>query len=71
MNERAETFLTKKLAKSQYGNDEDIMCMMESFETSAKPTFRSEQDRTWIKFGSRSDRDPDFGIKSGQLVLEG
>ncbi|EKM53451.1 uncharacterized protein PHACADRAFT_148058 [Phanerochaete carnosa HHB-10118-sp] len=71
VNDRAKTFLTAKLAKSQYGNSEDITCMIDSFETIAKPTFRSDQDRSWIRFGSTRDKDPEFGIKSGQLVLEG
>lgn len=63
--------LTDKLAESQYGNDEDILSMMESFETSTKPTFRDERERSYIKFGSMRDNDRDFGIRRGQLSLEG
>ncbi|GJE91452.1 heat shock 70 kDa protein 12A [Phanerochaete sordida] len=71
INERMECLLKTKLAKSRYGNSEDIMCMLESFEKTAKPTFRDDKDRSYIKFGSIRDNDPDFKIRSGQIVLEG
>ena len=45
--------------------------MIDSFEKSTKPTFKDPSDRSFIKFGSMRDRDPDFGIRSGQLTLEG
>lgn len=45
--------------------------MIESFENIAKPTFKEERERSYIKFGSRKDNDPQVGIRSGQLVLEG
>lgn len=45
--------------------------MIEQFEKSTKPTFKDPMDRSFIKFGSMRDKDPDFGIRSGQLVLEG
>ena len=45
--------------------------MMDSFEKSVKPTFKDLSERSFIKFGSRSDRDPNVGIRSGQLGIEG
>ena len=60
-----------KLKSSQYGNDEDLSTMMDSFERSTKPTFKDPADRSFIKFGSIRDRDPAVGIRSGQLSLEG
>lgn len=63
--------LTARLQNSQYGNEEDIRAMLESFEQHAKPTFKDERDRSYIKFGSLRDKDPAVGIRSGQLTLDG
>ncbi|KIP02230.1 hypothetical protein PHLGIDRAFT_122658 [Phlebiopsis gigantea 11061_1 CR5-6] len=71
INMLALRFLKAKLANSKYGNDEDLSTMMDSFEKSVKPTFKDLSERSFIKFGSRSDRDPNVGIRSGQLALEG
>ncbi|EKM51017.1 uncharacterized protein PHACADRAFT_32060 [Phanerochaete carnosa HHB-10118-sp] len=60
-----------KLCNSKYGNEEDLKTMLESFERSTKPTFKDPSDRSFIKFGSMRDRDPDVGIRGGQLTLEG
>lgn len=45
--------------------------MMENFEKSTKPTFKSITERSFIKFGSVRDKDPAVGIRSGQLPIEG
>lgn len=45
--------------------------MLASFETYTKPTFKSSADKAIIKFGSMRDQDPNYGIRNGQLVLEG
>ncbi|THG93264.1 hypothetical protein EW026_g7931 [Hermanssonia centrifuga] len=71
VNIRAEAFLRSKLGSSRYSNDEDVKSMLEAFEKSAKPTFKDVKDRSFIKFGSMRDRDADFGIRSGQLTIEG
>ncbi|KIP02816.1 hypothetical protein PHLGIDRAFT_122128 [Phlebiopsis gigantea 11061_1 CR5-6] len=71
VNMRALKFLKAKLANSRYGNDEDLLTMMENFERSTKPTFKDPGDRSFIKFGSMRDKDPDVNIRSGQLTLEG
>lgn len=45
--------------------------MLESFEKIGKPTFKDDNERCYIRFGSVRDKDADVGIRSGQLVLEG
>ena len=45
--------------------------MIEHFEKSTKPTFKSSKDRSFIRFGSMRDKDPDFGIRGGQITIEG
>ncbi len=61
-----------KLSDSRYGNDEDVKTMLESFEKPAKPTFTEDvNDKSFIKFGSVRDKDPNVGIKSGQLTIDG
>jgi hypothetical protein len=45
--------------------------MLDSFEKTAKPSFKDPLEKSFIKFGSMRDRDPDFGIKGGQLSLDG
>lgn len=68
---RAKAYLQEKLSSSRYGNEEDIMCMVEAFDSTAKQTFKNAAERSYMRFGSTSDKDPEFGIRSGQLVLEG
>lgn len=63
-------FYSAKLRNSRYGNEEDLKAMMDSFEKHTKPTFKGSNERSFIKFGSMRDKDPDFGIRSGQLALE-
>lgn len=45
--------------------------MIDAFEQQAKPTFKDDRDRSYLKFGSMRDKDLDHGIRSGQLTLEG
>lgn len=63
--------VSAKLRNSRYGNDEDLLTMMDNFERAVKPTFKDPSERHFVKFGSMRDRDPDVGIRSGQLPLEG
>lgn len=44
---------------------------MENFEASTKPTFKEGTDKSFIKFGCRTDNDLAVGIRSGQMVLDG
>lgn len=45
--------------------------MLDSFEKSAKANFKDPLEKSFIQFGSMRDRDPDFGIKAGKLLLDG
>ena len=60
-----------KLRNSKYGNEEDLYTMLENFERSTKPTFKDPTDKSFIRFGSMRDKDPDFGIRGGQISIEG
>ncbi|KAI0701306.1 hypothetical protein BC835DRAFT_1404545 [Cytidiella melzeri] len=71
VNVRAAAFLVEKLKYSKYGNDEDMRTMVDHFDKSVKPTFKDSSERSFIKFGSMRDKDPEVGIRSGQLLLEG
>ncbi|KAI0656117.1 hypothetical protein C8Q70DRAFT_1056983 [Cubamyces menziesii] len=68
---RAKEFLTERLAQSRFGNDEDIKSMLESFSKATKPIFRSVDEVSYIKFGSRGCNDPAVNIRRGQLMLTG
>lgn len=65
-----KSFLAK-LAESKYGYYDEVKNMVDSFEKYTKPTFKDSNDKAFIKFGSMRDRDPEFGIRNGQLILEG
>ncbi|KAI0338760.1 hypothetical protein BDW22DRAFT_1337232 [Trametopsis cervina] len=71
INVRAQKFLSAFLKNSRYGNEEDVKSMMDSFEKSVKPTFKDPIERSFVKFGSIRDKDPDVGIRSGQLLMNG
>ena len=60
-----------KLRNSKYGNDEDLRTMLENFEKSTKPTFKDARDRSFVRFGSMRDKDLEFGIRAGQITIEG
>ena len=58
-----------KLANSRY--KDDIPIMIERFEDSTKPLFKDNKGKAFIHFGLLRDRDPEVGIRSGQLILDG
>ncbi|KZP20070.1 hypothetical protein FIBSPDRAFT_546789 [Athelia psychrophila] len=68
---RARTFLAEKLALSKYGSPEDLANMTSCFDKTTKLRFRNPDEPSYIKFGGVRDRDPDVGIRSGQLKLPG
>lgn len=45
--------------------------MIDRFEVSTKPTFTNRNEKAFIQFGSLRDREPEFGIRNGQLILPG
>ncbi|KXN81408.1 Heat shock 70 kDa protein 12B [Leucoagaricus sp. SymC.cos] len=74
---RGSIFVTRAAAK--YLKDllqntrfrEDVQAMTEKFDQSTKLAFRDPTDPQFIKFGSVRDRDPELGIRAGQLRLDG
>lgn len=68
---RAQQFLKSKLANSQFGTAEMIQQMTNIFDKTTKLGFRNAEDPQYIKFGTRRDSDPEYGIRSGQLKLAG
>ncbi|KAI0783018.1 hypothetical protein C8Q75DRAFT_811243 [Abortiporus biennis] len=60
-----------KLQDSRYGSEDDINFMLECFNKGTKITFRDPFERSYIKFGTMRDNDPDVGIRRGQLIVEG
>ncbi|KAH9912671.1 uncharacterized protein B0H18DRAFT_942250 [Fomitopsis serialis] len=71
VNNRARTFLEDKLKDSRFANDDFVNSMLESFESSAKPTFRDTTKTSYVKFGGPRDNDDKCGIKRGVLALSG
>ena len=60
-----------KLRGSRFNNEEFIDAMIDSFEQSAKPTFRDVTKTSYIKFGGPRDMDEQHDIKRGVLTLSG
>ncbi|KAK7472172.1 hypothetical protein VKT23_000294 [Stygiomarasmius scandens] len=58
-----------KLANSRFL--EDVDHITECFDKSTKLTFKDADEPAFIKFGAVRDRDPDVGIRSGQMKLLG
>ncbi|KAG9312597.1 hypothetical protein JVU11DRAFT_6994 [Chiua virens] len=68
---RAHVFLRAKLANSRYGSEENLWNMSEIFDKTTKVRFRDVDEPQYIKFGGIRDKDPEYGIRSGQLKLIG
>ncbi|TFK50888.1 hypothetical protein OE88DRAFT_1630336 [Heliocybe sulcata] len=71
VNRRMEAFLFEKLKGSAYDDPEDIENIVRSFERTAKRRFKSASEAVHIRFGTRADDDPDYGISRGALKLTG
>ncbi|KAF8545589.1 hypothetical protein OG21DRAFT_1537926, partial [Imleria badia] len=71
VTQRAHMFLKAKLANSQYGSPDIVQQMKEIFDQTTKLRFRDSGDPQYIKFGTARDKDPEYGIRSGQLKLAG
>ncbi|KAI9573194.1 hypothetical protein HD554DRAFT_2059684 [Boletus coccyginus] len=71
VTQRAHTFLKSKLANSQYGSPDIVQQMKEIFDQTTKLRFRDADGPQYIKFGTVRDKDPQYGIRSGQLKLTG
>ncbi|KZP28402.1 hypothetical protein FIBSPDRAFT_817256 [Athelia psychrophila] len=68
---RARTFLSEKLAGSKYGSPDDLTNMATCFDKTTKLKFRNPDEPSYIRFGGIRDKDPEAGIRSGQLKLPG
>ncbi|EPQ55253.1 hypothetical protein GLOTRDRAFT_129538 [Gloeophyllum trabeum ATCC 11539] len=71
VNQRASTFLYDKLKGSIYDDPQDIQTIVQRFEEGVKRRFKSSSEPAHIKFGTRSDNEPEFGISRGVLKLSG
>ena len=60
-----------KLIDTRFVDDGFIDSMLQSFESTAKPTFRDATKTSYIKFGGPRDTDDKCGIKRGVLSLSG
>ncbi|PCH36676.1 hypothetical protein WOLCODRAFT_109026 [Wolfiporia cocos MD-104 SS10] len=69
INVRAQAFLEKKLQNSAY--KDDIGVMMDCFDKSTKPVFKSCTETSYIKFGTMRCNDPTVGVRRGQMLLTG
>ncbi|KAH6897986.1 hypothetical protein BKA70DRAFT_1159601 [Coprinopsis sp. MPI-PUGE-AT-0042] len=65
----ARDFLERRLRDSKFA--EDVPYITECFDKTTKLRFRSKADPQYIRFGGVRDKDLAFGIRSGQLRLEG
>ncbi len=64
---------THNLAEFLQGSSfhEDVPDIAEKFDKATKLSFRDPNDPQFVKFGSVRDRDPNRGIRAGQLRLDG
>ncbi|KAK0222695.1 hypothetical protein EDD85DRAFT_860782 [Armillaria nabsnona] len=69
VTKNAKQYLQDFLANSRFVQEVDVIS--ECFDRTTKLRFRNADEPAYIKFGGMRDRDPDFGIRSGQLKLEG
>ncbi|KAF6743411.1 hypothetical protein DFP72DRAFT_933565 [Ephemerocybe angulata] len=65
----ARAFLEAHLRTSKF--IDDVPHISECFDKTTKLRFRSKSDPQYIRFGGVRDKDLEFGIRSGQLRMEG
>ncbi|TFK20828.1 hypothetical protein FA15DRAFT_707733 [Coprinopsis marcescibilis] len=65
----ARNFLEGRLRNSKFA--EDVPHITECFDKTTKLRFRGKNDPQYIRFGGVRDKDLAYGIRSGQLRLEG
>ncbi|EPQ55250.1 hypothetical protein GLOTRDRAFT_42483 [Gloeophyllum trabeum ATCC 11539] len=71
VNQRASAYLFEKLKGSIYDDPQDIENIVRCFENTVKRRFKAATEPASIRFGSRNDNEPDFGISKGILKLTG
>jgi len=50
---------------------EDVGLITERFDKKTKPAFRNEEDDYWIQFAAMREKEPQLGIRAGQLKIKG
>ncbi|KAI5115452.1 hypothetical protein M0805_008680 [Coniferiporia weirii] len=68
---RANLFIKDKLRGSRYSSDEHVKQISERFDETTKKIFRDTKDVCLVPFGTISDKDLEYGIRSGKLKLSG
>ncbi|EIW80674.1 hypothetical protein CONPUDRAFT_125506 [Coniophora puteana RWD-64-598 SS2] len=68
---RAVGLLQEKLRGSPYGAQDFIKQMKGVFDTTTKHRFRDASEPYYLKFGTAKVKDIQYGIRSGQLKLDG
>ncbi|KZT22435.1 hypothetical protein NEOLEDRAFT_1180846 [Neolentinus lepideus HHB14362 ss-1] len=71
VNQRASSFLFDKLKGSIYDDPQDIDNIVHCFEKTVKRRFKTVGETAHIRFGTRNDNDPEYGISRGILKLTG
>ncbi|KAJ7030408.1 hypothetical protein C8F04DRAFT_961737 [Mycena alexandri] len=71
VSRRARRFLEEKLKSSKYGSPEAVEHITKRFDETTKRLFRDDRTLQFISFGSPLDKDPNVGIRGGQLKLTG
>ncbi|TFK36651.1 hypothetical protein BDQ12DRAFT_236216 [Crucibulum laeve] len=71
VSRRAREFLEEKLKKSKYGTPDALDHITRRFDETTKRLFRDRREMQFIPFGSPLDKDPNVGIRAGQLKLTG
>lgn len=51
--------------------EEDVGLITDRFDKKTKPAFRSQDDDYWIQFAAMREKDPELGIRAGQLKVKG
>ena len=55
----------------QYSSPESLDYIAKRFDETTKRLFRDKRDAQFVPFGSPFDKDPQYGIRAGQLKLTG
>ncbi|KAK7472127.1 hypothetical protein VKT23_000249 [Stygiomarasmius scandens] len=66
---QARQYLQSKLANSHFLEDIDHIC--QCFDRTTKFHFKNPDEMAFIKFGTTRDKDPNVGIRSGQMKIPG
>lgn len=60
-----------KLKNSKYGSPDSLDHITKRFDETTKRLFRDNKELQFVPFGSPLDKDPNVGVRNGQLKLTG